>query len=112
MRRRGGPTSLEVLHVPDCPNLPTLLDHLSQVTDLSVVTRVVRTDADAVRFGMTGSPTLLVDGVDPFPAGECGLSCRLYRDESGAPVAVPSIQQLRAAINPHARSAEVTGGGG
>ncbi|WP_329477489.1 hypothetical protein OG555_36295 [Kribbella sp. NBC_01484] len=100
MRTRGGPTSLEVLHVPGCPNLPPLLDHLSQVTGLPVVTRVVRTDADAVRFGMTGSPTLLVHGVDPFPAGECGLSCRLYRDESGAPVAVPSIEQLRAAISP------------
>ncbi len=100
MRTRGGPPSLEVLHVPDCPNLQPLLDHLSQVTDAPVVTRAVRTDADAVRFGMTGSPTLLVDRVDPFPAGECGLSCRLYRDEAGGPVAVPSLRQLHAAINP------------
>jgi hypothetical protein len=110
MRTGGDPASLEVLHVPDCPNVRPLLDHLSQVNDPPVVTRVVSTDA--VRFGMTGSPTLLVDGVDPFPAGECGLSCRLYRNESGAPVAVPSIQQLRAALNRPARAAEVTEGGG
>jgi len=100
MRTRGGPPTLEVLHVPDCPNLQPLLDHLSQVTDVAVVTRVVGTDADAMRLGMTGSPTLLIDGADPFPAGECGLSCRLYRNESGAPVAVPSLGQLRAAIRP------------
>lgn len=78
---------------------------------MTVVTRVVRTDAAAAQFGMAGSPTLLVDGVDPFPAGECGLSCRLYRNESGAPVAVPSLGQLRAAINP-AGPADVRGDGG
>ena len=109
MHTLGGPR-LEVLHVPDCPNLSRLVDRLSQVTDLPVVTRVVRTDADAVRLGMTGSPTLLVDGVDPFPAGECGLSCRLYRNESGAPIAVPILEQLRAALDK--RPDDVTGDGG
>lgn len=49
---------------------------------------------------MAGSPTLLVDGVDPFAAGECacGVSCRLYRDDDGRMVSAPSVEQLRVAI--------------
>jgi hypothetical protein len=93
--------NLEVLHVPDCPNLPPLLERLAQVTDLPVTTRLIDTDEDAARFGMAGSPTLLIDGVDPFaPAGgcECGVSCRLYRDQDGRIVAAPSVEQLRAAL--------------
>ncbi|MEV0288655.1 alkylmercury lyase family protein [Kribbella sp. NPDC050820] len=92
---------LEVLHVPDCPNLLPLLEHLAEVTDLPVVTRVVETEADAARLGMAGSPTLLVDGKDPFAAdGDCGrgLACRLYRDDDGRIVSAPSADQLRAAL--------------
>ncbi|MEI8406495.1 MULTISPECIES: hypothetical protein [unclassified Kribbella] len=91
---------LEVLHVPDCPNLPLLLERLAQVTDLPVMTRVIDSDDEAARFGMAGSPTLLVDGIDPFAAsGDYSLSCRLYRDHDGRVVSVPSIEQLRSAIN-------------
>ncbi|GAB2656504.1 alkylmercury lyase family protein [Kribbella swartbergensis] len=91
---------LEVLHVPDCPNLGPMLDRLGQVTDLPVSTRVIDSDADAARFGMAGSPTLLIDGRDPFSAMEGGwsVSCRLYRDEAGRIVSAPSVEQLRAAI--------------
>ncbi|WP_241995136.1 hypothetical protein [Kribbella antiqua] len=86
----GWAVRLEVLHVPDCPNLSPLLERLAQVTDLPVVTRVIESDEDAARLGMTGSPTLLVDGVDLFGvAGEGGLWCR---------VSVPPVEQLRAAI--------------
>lgn len=91
---------LEVLHVPDCANLTPLLERLAEVTDLPVTTRMIRSDEEAERFGMAGSPTLLVDGVDPFAGGECSVSCRLYRDESGRAVAVPSVVQLRAVLDP------------
>jgi hypothetical protein len=93
---------LEVLHVPDCPNLSPLLECLAQVTDLPVAIRVIETDAEAARFGMAGSPTLLVDGVDPFAAPgerECGVSCRLYRDDAGRIVSAPTVEQLRAALH-------------
>jgi hypothetical protein len=92
---------LEVLHVPDCPNLPPMLERLAEITDLPVTTRVIDSDADAARFGMAGSPTLLIDGVDPFTAAggcECGVSCRLYRDEDGRIVPAPSVEQLRDAL--------------
>jgi hypothetical protein len=95
---------LEVLHVPDCPNLPPLLEHLAEATDLPVTTRVIATEADATRFGMAGSPTLLIDGTDPFasPGQSAGLSCRLYRDDAGQIVPAPPVDQLRNAISPAA----------
>ncbi len=91
---------LEVLHVPDCPNLPPLLERLSEVTELPVRSRMINSDTAAAEHGMAGSPTLLINGVDPFtqPGAECGVSCRLYRDEAGRLVPIPSADQLRAAI--------------
>lgn len=92
---------LEVLHVTDCPNLRPLLAQLAAATDLPVATREVTNDDEAARWGMSGSPTLLIDGIDPFASadqGACGVSCRLYRDEVGRIVPVPSVDQLRDAL--------------
>ncbi|TDO44719.1 alkylmercury lyase-like protein [Kribbella sp. VKM Ac-2527] len=91
---------LEVLHIPDCPNLPPLLERLAAATDLPITTRVIDSDNAATEFGMAGSPTLLINGVDPFAAddGDCGVACRLYRDQDGRIVPAPSIEQLRKAI--------------
>lgn len=93
--------SLHVLHVPDCPNVPVLLERLREASDLPVATREITTDADAAALGMAGSPTLLVNGIDPFTTpgqGDPGLSCRLYRDERGHVVPAPSVAQLRGAL--------------
>lgn len=92
---------LEVLHVTDCPNLRPMLDRLAEATDLPVATLEVTTDAEAARLGMNGSPTLLIDGIDPFASADqcvCGLSCRLYRDEEGRIVPAPSVDQLLDAL--------------
>ncbi|WP_219420236.1 organomercurial lyase [Pseudonocardia nigra] len=92
---------LEVLHVPDCPNLPPLLDRLRALTDLPITTREIRTTADAAAFGMAGSPTLLVNGRDPFQVADRpdhGVACRIYRDEHGRPVPAPSLAQLRTVL--------------
>ncbi|MFE2864874.1 alkylmercury lyase family protein [Embleya sp. NPDC059259] len=60
----------------------------------------VRDEAEATRRGMTGSPTVLIDGVDPFaPAGAVpSVSCRLYRDADGRTEGAPSVQALRRAL--------------
>lgn len=92
---------LEVLHVPDCPNLRPLLDRLRQVTGLEVYTREISTTEEAVALGMAGSPTLLINGVDPFAEpdrSDLGLSCRLYRDADGRIVPAPTVEQLRTTI--------------
>lgn len=81
---------IEVLHVPDCPHLQAMLDRLAQVTDAPVMTRSIETIADAERYGMTGSPTLLVNGADPFITdARPSISCRLG--------GVPALEQLRSA---------------
>jgi hypothetical protein len=57
------------------------------------------------RVANTGSPTLLIDGVDPFaaPGEPASLSCRLYRLPDGSLDGVPSLDQLRAALDAAAR---------
>lgn len=64
-----------------------------------VVREVVRTPADAERLAFTGSPTILVDGRDPFaePGAAAALACRLYTTPYGREGA-PSIEQLTEAI--------------
>lgn len=91
---------IEVLHVPDCPGLPLLLERLASVPVDGVVTRVIETEEQAVSSGMHGSPTLLVDGVDPFgdACATSGLCCRLYRDDGGRVDCAPSVDQLREAL--------------
>jgi hypothetical protein len=92
--------SVQVLHVADCPRTPALLARLRGL-DVDVDVRLVDDAAQAEALGMRGSPTVLVDGVDAFPSGgPPSLSCRLYRDESGALVDAPSSAQLRAALLP------------
>jgi hypothetical protein len=96
-------TTLEVLHVADCPNLAPMLERLREATDLPVTTREISTEVAATAAGMNGSPTLLINGRDPFPNPnlqdrDCGVACRIYRDEHGRAVPAPSVAQLRAAV--------------
>lgn len=96
-------TTLQVLHVPDCPNLAPLLQRLREATDLPVSTREISTAAAAAAAGMNGSPTLLINGQDPFlnpnpHDHDRGVSCRIYRDEHDRAVPAPSVTQLRDAV--------------
>jgi hypothetical protein len=96
---------LEILHVPDCPGAAVLEDRLAEVlvnyAAAEVDRRVIATQEEAERAGMTGSPTLLVDGRDPFasPGLQPGVSCRLYRDADGRLAPAPSVAQLRGVLD-------------
>ncbi|HEU5421168.1 MAG TPA: alkylmercury lyase family protein [Streptosporangiaceae bacterium] len=102
---------LSVLAVRDCPNCPVLLERLGPVLadypDARVTRHVVTDEAEAVRLGMRGSPTLLVNGSDPFaaPGSQASLSCRVYRDESGQSQGAPSVAALRRAVRQAAGAA-------
>lgn len=94
---------LTVLAVPDCPHLGLLMDRLEQLRPglgAEVVVRVVHDAAEAAATGMHGSPTLLVDGSDPFAAPDAptGFGCRVYRDDDGRTDGAPSVRQLRQAL--------------
>jgi predicted DsbA family dithiol-disulfide isomerase len=95
---------LTVLAEPGCPNAPVLAGRLAAVLDgragVSMSHRVICDESEAVRWGMHGSPTLLIDGADPFaePGQRPGMSCRLYRTDDGRVSGAPSAAQLRRAI--------------
>lgn len=67
---------------------------------MAVAHEVICDESEAVRWGMRGSPTLLIAGADPFAeAGQPpSMSCRLHRDDNGRPSGAPSAAQLRQAI--------------
>jgi hypothetical protein len=60
----------------------------------------LRTDEEALERGFLGSPTILIDGTDPFADGEeeVGLSCRVYRRRDGRVSPTPDPEQLREAL--------------
>ncbi|MFG2690806.1 organomercurial lyase [Streptomyces sp. NPDC048405] len=94
---------ITVLTVPDCPNAPVAQERIAAALDgraAEVQLVEVREEADAAHWGMTGSPTVLIDGVDPFAvAGSApSVSCRLYRDADGRTDGAPSVELLRQAL--------------
>lgn len=90
-------------YIEGCPNWPETRAHLetlaSQHRDVEIDLQRIDTPEAAERVGFRGSPTILVDGDDPFADGESpvGLACRVYRTEAGY-AGSPTLEQLRHAI--------------
>jgi hypothetical protein len=67
-----------------------------------VQVRLIQVDdlAAAQQMRFLGSPTILIDGIDPFAddALPASLSCRLYRTPIGL-AGSPSVQQLIDILN-------------
>jgi hypothetical protein len=104
-RRPGAVMTLEILQVSGCPGADLLASRLEALLagrlGYWLTRRVVTSQEDAERLGMTGSPTLLAGGTDPFPppGGQPpSLSCRLYPGEHEGQAHAPSPGQLRAAL--------------
>ncbi len=95
---------VELLYFDGCPNWTTADAHLKRLAaarGLRVQHRIVATAEDAQAVGLRGSPTILLDGRDPFASGEApSLSCRIYSTPDG-PAGSPTLQQLEAAIDAH-----------
>lgn len=92
-----------VLTVADCPNARPALELVTAALDgreAEVELVEVTDEAGAVRLGMYGSPTVLLDGVDPFapPGALPSLSCRLYRRPDGTASGLPDEAALRRAL--------------
>ena len=102
--RGAARVELTLLTVPDCPSKAAFEQHLAvalaNYPDAVVRHRQVADDREAAEAGMHGSPTLLIDGVDPFaqPGQAPSMSCRLYRDSSGRLVGAPPVGALRQAL--------------
>lgn len=101
----NGGVDVELLVVPDCPNkagatalVRDVLDELG-LTETAVPIRVIDSQAEAERACFAGSPTILIDGVDPFAErhGAFGLTCRVYATPIGLR-GLPDPDALRAAL--------------
>jgi len=99
------PLSAVLLHFDGCPNWHVVDDRLREALawagreDVRVEYREVSTPEEAAAVQFRGSPTVLVNGQDPFadPDSPVGLSCRVYRTEDGLSGA-PTVQQLWEAL--------------
>jgi len=100
---------VELLVVPDCPHgaaaaelVRRALDDAGLV-DVPFRTTVVETEEEAQALGFIGSPTVRIEGVDPFrdPDRPAGLACRVYLTD-GAPRGLPDLRALRRALKRHA----------
>lgn len=65
-----------------------------------VTVRVVTSQAEAEQLGFLGSPSVLINGRDPFaePHHRPAMACRLYRDDTTGVSGVPPIRRLRHAL--------------
>lgn len=93
----------QVLYVEGCPHVALATDRLrtaldSLGIDVPVQQQLVESEKQAAALDFGGSPTVLVDGRDPFPAAPSGLSCRLCATEErtqGAPSVAQLVEALR-----------------
>lgn len=98
---RRGAVRVTLQYFTDCPSWAVAEQRLRQAlveigrAEQSIEHQRVETveEAERVRFG--GSPTILIDGADPFadPAGPSGYACRVYAGD-----AAPTVDQLRRAL--------------
>ena len=96
---------IELLVVAECPHaVPAHQLITTAVADARVQANITRTvitsEQHAKERGFTGSPTILLNGADPFaqPDARVALSCRLYPTPRGFS-GVPALRDLRQAIN-------------
>ena len=91
---------VQLLYFDECPNwqvtdarLREALEILGRPVEVEQV--LVTTPEEAERWNFRGSPSVLVDGEDPFaqPRTPVGLSCRLYRTPEGLGGS-PTVDQL------------------
>lgn len=88
-----------------CPNWRVAVERLQEAlvivgaTAAVVTLEEVETPEHAVRLDFDGSPSIVIDGRDPFAreGAPVGLACRIYSTEDG-PQGAPSVRQLTEAM--------------
>jgi len=91
---------LQLLYFDGCPNWHVADDRLQEAlkelgSGVEVERVLVSTPEEAETWSFHGSPSVLVNGEDPFaePGADVGLSCRLYRTPAGL-AGAPTVAQL------------------
>lgn len=92
---------VELLYFDGCPHWAVAYRRLTEALisaghdGITVERRLVETAEEAAAVGFTGSPTVWVDGRDPFASGgeQVGLACRVYATPDGSEGS-PTVEQL------------------
>ena len=98
-------TEIRLLYFDGCKCVPIMLDRiraalLEEDIDVEPVLEKVASPHDAERLRLAGSPTILIDGRDPFAEAGApffGFWCRLYVTPTGLEGS-PTVKQLRSAL--------------
>lgn len=92
-------------YLDSCPNWKTTDGRLRGVIarhklDVDLAYQLIESPEDAEKYSFHGSPSILVDGEDPFASAETrvGYACRIYDTTSGESVEAPSIEQIAQAL--------------
>ena len=97
---------VSLLFIDDCPNWQVADARLAEalllvgLPDQDVEHVLIATDAEAQAAHFRGSPTILIDGEDPFEDGgtrSFGLTCRLFPTTAGL-AGSPTVDELAAAL--------------
>jgi hypothetical protein len=93
------PVEVTLLYFDGCPNWEATYRQLTELASelgFDLDRRQVATSEEADQLAFRGSPTVLVDGRDPFSTGDepVGLTCRIYLTDEGM-AGAPTEQQLR-----------------
>lgn len=93
--------NVTLLYFDDCPNWLVADGHLRTLAaehpEMVIERRIVNTVEEAEATQFRGSPSIMVDGVDPFADLDTpvGLSCRVYKTRQVWPGLRRSINSAR-----------------
>jgi ABC-2 type transport system permease protein len=105
---------VDILYFDGCPTYraaeKTVREALAEEgIEAEVDLVAVNTDEEARKLGFAGSPTIRVDGRDPFPTPkQRGVGCRIYATPEGKK-GFPTAEMIRAVLG-RGRAEEQTGG--
>lgn len=110
---------IELLYFAGCPNWHLVEEHLTEALivagrpDQRVSLRKVETNEEAQALHFAGSPTIRINGCDPFASTieTYGLACRVYSTPNGL-AGAPTVGQLVQALNTAAGTADRDGNDG
>lgn len=95
---------IEFLYFDDCPSYQTaeklLREVLAEENQSAEIEKIrIETKADALRWSFVGSPTIRLNGIDPFMEDEIdyGLECRVFYTSDGLR-GWPTKEMLRTAL--------------
>ena len=101
-------TYIELRFFDSCPNWKVANERLQRALQLEGVETAiaytkVESPEEAERLDFIGSPTILINGLDPYRPHEAkpGMACRVFATEDG-PQGSPTVNELRSLIQMNA----------